>query len=302
MVRHPAPTFYLYGEPHRTVGEDFVHAEALVERSRPSDWTIKPHAHADLCHLILIVSGSGVMRADGREMHFAAPCMLVIPATTVHAFAWAKDTCGTVITMAARYVAGLSHHERALTSVFNTAHAFRFGASEKRRAERLVADLMRELGWSAPGHRAAVDAILLSLMIIALRNATIDGAPSAMPGHHSAMVARLRQRIEQRFRLRETVADYAAALGVSETALRVACAKVARASPAQILDQRALLEARRSLLYSNLSVAEIGYSLGFSDPAYFSRFFVKHVGTSPKRYRIAPGIETTVTGAASGWS
>ncbi|MET0366097.1 MAG: helix-turn-helix domain-containing protein, partial [Sphingobium sp.] len=46
-----------------------------------------------------------------------------------------------------------------------------------------------------------------------------------------------------------------------------------------------LLEARRSLLYSNLSVAEIAFSVGFADPAYFSRFFQRNMGVSPRQYR-----------------
>ena len=46
-----------------------------------------------------------------------------------------------------------------------------------------------------------------------------------------------------------------------------------------------MLEARRALLYSNLSVAEIGYAVGFADPAYFTRFFTRHEGQSPLRYR-----------------
>jgi AraC family transcriptional activator of pobA len=99
------------------------------------------------------------------------------------------------------------------------------------------------------------------------------------------MVARMRERIEERYRLREPVAAYASALGTSETALRLACAKVAGASPAAMIDQRALLEARRSLLFSDLSVSEIAYSVGFEDPAYFSRFFTRHIGRSPRQYR-----------------
>jgi len=39
------------------------------------------------------------------------------------------------------------------------------------------------------------------------------------------------------------------------------------------------------LRYTNLSVAEIGYAIGFSDPAYFSRFFTRHAGCSPRAYR-----------------
>lgn len=47
------------------------------------------------------------------------------------------------------------------------------------------------------------------------------------------------------------------------------------------------MEARRILLYSTLPVAECGYALGFSDPAYLSRFFHWHVGHSPSGYRTA---------------
>jgi AraC family transcriptional activator of pobA len=52
-----------------------------------------------------------------------------------------------------------------------------------------------------------------------------------------------------------------------------------------MLDQRAILEAKRSLLYGNLSVADVGYALGFADPAYFNRFFTRHAGLSPGAFR-----------------
>jgi AraC family transcriptional activator of pobA len=117
------------------------------------------------------------------------------------------------------------------------------------------------------------------------RSAAVHAAPRAGP--HASIVARLRERIEQRFRLREPVSVHAAALGVSQTALRVACARMAGRSPAQMLDQRALLEAQRALLYSNLSIAEIGFSIGFADPAYFSRFFQRNMGLSARAYREA---------------
>ncbi|MBJ7445889.1 MAG: AraC family transcriptional regulator, partial [Sphingobium sp.] len=58
-------------------------------------------------------------------------------------------------------------------------------------------------------------------------------------------------------------------------------------SPAQMLDDRALLEARRLLLYSQMSVADIAYAIGFEDPAYFSRFFARHIGQPPRVWRAA---------------
>jgi AraC family transcriptional regulator, transcriptional activator of pobA len=285
--RQPIPTFYLYGEPHRTVGDGFLHVEALDDRSRPSEWTIKPHAHAELCHIILIAVGGGSMRADDRDIRFDAPCLLIVPAMTVHGFAWIAESRGTVITMSIRYSADLARYDEAIARLFDRPGARPLGADDSCRADRMAQDLVRELGWSAPGHRAAVDSTMLALLVVALRNGETDSGATMQRGHHAAVVARLRERIEQRYRLRESIADHAVALGMSQSALRVACLRVARMSPARMLDERALLEARRSLLYSNLSVSEIAYSLGFSDPAYFSRFFNRHTGLSPRAYREA---------------
>lgn len=44
-------------------------------------------------------------------------------------------------------------------------------------------------------------------------------------------------------------------------------------------------EAKRRLKYENLSVKEVAYQLGFDDPFYFSNFFKKQTGLSPKSYK-----------------
>jgi AraC family transcriptional activator of pobA len=44
-------------------------------------------------------------------------------------------------------------------------------------------------------------------------------------------------------------------------------------------------EAKRLLIYQNLSVKEVAYQLGFNDPFYFSNFFKKHTNVSPKSYQ-----------------
>ena len=42
---------------------------------------------------------------------------------------------------------------------------------------------------------------------------------------------------------------------------------------------------RRLLRFSAVPVSEISYQLGFSDPAYFSRFFTRRAGMPPSQYR-----------------
>lgn len=277
------PIFYLFGEPRRAVDERFVHVEALIDRTRPSEWTIRPHAHPELNHIFHVESGGGAMRADAALLPFAAPCLLLVPAGAVHGFQWDRESSGSVVTLASSYLADFVRRDPDLARVFARAATIPCGGADPLAPQ--IARLAQELGWAAPGYRAAADARLLDLLVATLRLMAPDAHGGAGPGPQAALVARLRERIEERFRLREPIEVHAAALGVSARRLRAACAAVARQSPGDMLDGRAVLEAKRSLLYGNLSVAEIGYALGFADPAYFSRFFARHAGVSPAAFR-----------------
>lgn len=284
------PSFYLYGEPHRAVAEGFIHVESLDDRSRPSEWTIRPHAHADLVQTFVIATGGGTMQADATVLRFAAPAVLLVPAGVVHGFDWTSDSAGAVVTLAQSYLGQLTGRHPDLGAIFAEPSVLRPDADAIAAMLGQATTLQHELGWSARGHHAAVEASLLALLVAAVRALAPDAVDAHAPrGQQAALVARYRERIGTRFRLRESVAAHAAALHTSETSLRAACARIAGRSPAAMLDERAMLEARRALLYTNLSVAEIGYALGFADPAYFTRFFTRHAGRSPRRYREGGG-------------
>ena len=56
-------------------------------------------------------------------------------------------------------------------------------------------------------------------------------------------------------------------------------------TPKEIINERILLEAKRFLVYSHLTIKEIGQDLGFEDPAYFVRYFKKNTETTPVEFR-----------------
>ena len=85
------------------------------------------------------------------------------------------------------------------------------------------------------------------------------------------------------------VADYAKRLFVSHERLRQACLRVTASTPLELLNVRRLVEAKRCLLYTNMSVGVIAEYCGFEDPAYFSRFFARATGKAPLRYRNSQG-------------
>ena len=55
-------------------------------------------------------------------------------------------------------------------------------------------------------------------------------------------------------------------------------------SPKDFFTNRLIIEAQKKLRYSNLSVKELAYELGFNEPDYFSRFFKKCTGKSVSEF------------------
>jgi AraC family transcriptional activator of pobA len=82
-----------------------------------------------------------------------------------------------------------------------------------------------------------------------------------------------------------TITQYAKSLNVTRAQLRAASLEITGKPPVRVLEERMLLEAKRTLTYTNMTVAEIAYYLGFSDPAYFSRFFRKLAGEAAAAFR-----------------
>jgi AraC family transcriptional activator of pobA len=84
---------------------------------------------------------------------------------------------------------------------------------------------------------------------------------------------------------RHDVRYFARELGVSPGHLNVLCRHHLGRGAKDVLAERLSVEARRLLLYSDRSAAQVGYTLGFSDPSYFARFFRRENGRSPTAFR-----------------
>ena len=92
-------------------------------------------------------------------------------------------------------------------------------------------------------------------------------------------------QIGQNLWQKTTIADHAVRLRISATHLNRVCREVAGKSALDVIHDRLIQEAKRSLAYTVLPIADIGYQLGFTDPSYFSRFFKSRTGLSPRAYQ-----------------
>jgi AraC family transcriptional regulator, transcriptional activator of pobA len=105
------------------------------------------------------------------------------------------------------------------------------------------------------------------------------------------MTERFRELIDQHYTENLRLQDYASMMAVSPAQLRAACAAAAGLSPTKMIHARIITEAKRNLIFGDMSIEQIAYGLGFIDTAYFTRFFRKEVGQSPSQFRIAARSE-----------
>lgn len=282
------PRFFLYGETATGADLRFVHVETIAARSRQHDWRIAPHRHSDLFQLLLITGGGAEVRLDSRDAACAAPALVIVPPAGVHGFRFRPDSEGWVLTMAAAFaaeVAGPGRHQTDLGPMLGPAILALEPAelASHRLAERLR-EIETESRWTGLDRAAAIAALVRLLFIAIARLGRERAQGVGVPEPDSLLFRRFRALVEARFRTHLPVGAYARTLGVSEKRLALACRRVMGRAPLEIIHDRLLLEAKRGLLYTSMTVAEIAYDLGFRDPAYFSRFFVRLAGSAPSGF------------------
>ncbi len=295
------PKYFLYGESMRGVDPRFLHVESIASRSRLHNWTIRPHAHRELHHLLLVERGGGSLQAEAQTRPFGASSLISVPAVFVHGFSFSRDTDGWIVTVSSALLQRLITDNPELKPLLES-RSLLLGRAMVRRLElpRLFQALVNEYREHALGRTAAIEA-WLTVILVAIRRAVheTNEATALAPGSDSHLVARYQALLEAQFKTALGISEYATQLCVSPERLRKACARVAGASPLSMLADRRIVEAKRGLLYTGMHVAQIAYDCGFEDPAYFTRFFTRLTGHTPSAYRSQRRTEATLPPASA---
>ncbi|RDV13253.1 helix-turn-helix domain-containing protein [Pontibacter diazotrophicus] len=116
------------------------------------------------------------------------------------------------------------------------------------------------------------------------------------PTRHSERLFRLSSLIENYYREHRGVSFYADALDITPKHLNSLCRQYLHTTVADMQHKRLLIESKRLLFFSSLSVKQIAYQLGFEDTSYFVRFFKRITGLTPTQLR-SGGSESTILAA-----
>lgn len=139
-----------------------------------------------------------------------------------------------------------------------------------------------------------IKSYIKQIIIHATRNLVFDKRVSSgtIP-YDLDFTRKFSQLVERYYREYHNVSDYAKMLNVTPKTLNRKIVREKQATPNNIIKQRIILQAKRLLTNTSISIKEIADYLGYKDYSYFIRFFKIQTGTSPLIFRESIDISTT---------
>ncbi|MCX5496067.1 AraC family transcriptional regulator [Kaistia dalseonensis] len=259
---------------------------ALAERT----WSIAERAHRRHCQLFFVLHGRAIFTGvDGHVMDLLAPVMLWLPRPVAGEFRLEAGSDGVTAMIAEDFVwrvigdSPVAAHLRPMLERAVVAPGERIAPQLAEIGASLNA-LVRESREPQAGG-AAMMALHFGIVMLHLWRASGRGTATTQRGSGVATVQRFRQLVELHYRENLGIDEYADRLGVTRAHLHDACLRATQETPLALVHVRLLEEAQSRLEQTDLSVEQIGYSLGFRDPSYFNRFFKRLSGMTPGAYR-----------------
>jgi len=286
------PTYELYGEESEQKPDFWLHCETLFSRSSLHNFEITLHRHESFFQLLYIEGGTGQANFDGVVRTFQTPCAILVPPGFNHGFAFSRDIIGHIVTILSPHMSFFGGGAGGVTAewLMQPQLISMTGASDEELV--LLSSLLRQIQDEFHARKlyknnlleSFVRAVFVYIMRHAYSSSSAKQEDRQILGY--ARIERLQELIDRYYREHKPVSFYAKLLGVSPTHLNRTVKQMTGATTQDMVAKRLIETARRDLIAMPSSVQHIGYSLGFSDPAYFSRFFLKMTGETPRTFRL----------------
>ena len=242
----------------------------------------KPHRH-DYEEIIIVAAGHPQHFIDFNKEAIAPPKVIYVAQGKIHQFLPDNETLGWAIRYKNEFIPDTRFH---FYSQFEDNINYSLeseGCLDKLNA--LCEMMLDEYNAGPP------DFIMIKHLLAALLAKLESEGRQRFKQENNAVNTQLvafnnfLKILEQNYKRPEGGQFYADKLNMSVRNLNLTCQAVFNKSVSAIIETRKLIEARQLLINTALSVAEIGYKLGYSEKAYFSRVFHKKTGLTPTEFR-----------------
>lgn len=245
-----------------------------------------PHRH-DFYHLFWVESGNGTFVSDGRSYPVTHGSLIFVPPGQVHA--WKLDDRLEGYVLCFEPASLFNGNDRPYRLLHDLA---KFSATMKDRATFQITGStyqslrasFKELTDESSGNaefrgdmlRSQVTALLIRLHRFCLSTPSVE-----VQRYSTQLTHRFLLLLEKQEGKLQRTSYYTSALSVSPRVLADALLAETGKSPSAWIRDRTLLEARRLLTYTDLTISEIAYRLNFRNVSYFVRFYRRSAGVAP---------------------
>lgn len=279
--------------PVRSFG-DSLNGKALakfkIERLKlpgeEQEFKVAAHRH-DYYHILFITNGLGQHTIDFETYEIKPNAIFFVSPGQVHSLEVDKDIDGYVITFNSDFYLLNNSVQKLLDypffhSLSNTPVIYL--SDEAVEIRDAADDLYKEYQSSEKGRENMLRA-LLEVFLIRASRLYHHPLASQTPKHLAYQLRKLEALIDTHFKTYKMLDDYAGMMFISSKHLNSLCKKGLNKTVTNLIHDRALLEAKRMLLFTNNSIAEIAFDLGFTNKSYFMKFFKKHTTLTANEYR-----------------
>lgn len=241
----------------------------------------RPHKHDGYFELIYIREGEGFHWVDTDFYQITSPEIYFLKPGCLHCWQFTAIPKGYVILFKEEYFDAV--REKNLTDLFRDfAGEMQLPVPETAPIDSIFLDILKEYQRPGPFSYAIIHGYMQVLFsrILQLSNHVEDIQPLI-----GDLISRFQKLLNSHCPDLHLVHEYADLLATTPQNLNAACRKHLNMSASEIISGQLLLEAKRHILHTENSIAEIAFNLHFNDASYFIKFFKKHTGTTPMQFR-----------------
>lgn len=249
---------------------------ALPRLASAGRWRVEAMRSLSEGCFLWFTKGQGRITVAGVTRGYTAHNAIYIPPGVMHGFEVGPQVFGTAVFFG----------RDSSVTLPQTPQHLRIREVHAQQELNVILDMIqREMDSDTPAHERAARHYL-GLLGVWLERQSVKAAPEATPPDAARrLVARFTQLMEREFRKGLGVGEMATKLGVTPTHLTRCCRQTCGRSAIDLLQDRRIFEALRLLSETDTAVGQIGESLGFNSPAYFTRAFQNMTGVSPTGFR-----------------
>lgn len=231
--------------------------------------------------LVWCASGSVSMVVDENEFLLQANNVITITSGQYHYYKETENAEGYVLTFSYDF---FCKDDNSIELVFHNSLFCHFDLNEVIPVDlsALLGQLEIELINKDYQHLIYAHSLVEALLVTINRSKIASGGEIWKP---EALFLKFLDTIRANFKDPFTLAEIAEKLGITASKLNEVSKKHTGKTAQNVMHGLLVSEAKRLFIYEKLSVKEVAYTLGFKDPFYFSAFFKKQDGQSPKGYR-----------------